>query len=498
MMLVSTEFFLFLAATVVLYYIFPKKIRFAVLCIASMSYMFLADGLLGLSVLVGYIILLLFLAGILQMDSLREKTGIRRLVYIISMLLPIAGLVVFKYVNLFHVSTPMGIAFYLMTAMGFMTDVYQESVQEKIHPGKAGLLIGFFPLMTSGPILRYGQSGDALVNGHAICYENIVHGALRILWGVFKKIVISERCAVIVNTVFASPAEYSRQMLIFGALLFALQLYTDFSGCMDIVLGAAKLFGIELPENFDTPFFSRNVSEFWRRWHITLGAWLKDYVMYPVLHSELFRKFKKSCKKKLSRKNADKPALYLAMLISWSLIGLWHGGSLKYIFGVGIWFYLVIVLGELLLPLTTKLKNGLHIKTNNTSYHIFESLRTLLIVVVGLSFFRADSFLMGVDYWKQIVIGSGKGILFSNDIYALGLDLQDLLVLIVAFLILLLVSVIQYKRRRTNTQGSFLGWLDQQNVAFRWAVYIILIFSVFVFGKYGQGYQAADFIYQGF
>lgn len=500
MALISTWFFVFLIASLIIYYILPIKIRCVALCLSSAVYMYFAGGILGTIVLASFVILGILFAKIMQSQffSGEARSGLKRLVYIISMLLPVAALLLFKYINPFGIEAPMGIAFYLMTFMGFMTDAYQGAIREKISPVGAGLIIGFFPMMTSGPIVRYGENAANIKEGHKLCYINILHGIQRILWGTFKKLVISERCAVIVNTVYAAPDTFSSAFLVFAIFAFVLQLYTDFSGCMDIVVGAAEMFGIKLPENFDTPFFSRNVSEFWRRWHITLGAWLKDYVMYPVLHSELFRKFKKACKNKMGKKHGEKPALYLSMFISWTIIGYWHGGSLKYIFGVGWWFLAIIVLGELLSPFFGWIKRVLKIRTNNTSYHIFESLRTLMFVGVGLSFFRAASFSVGIDYWKCIFTNAQnqKGMLFSNDIYSLGLDLQDILVLIVAFIILLLVSIIQYKNAKKGI--SVRGWLDQQNLVFRWVVYIILIFAVVIFGKYGQGYNAADFIYQGF
>lgn len=490
MALLSIEFFVFLLATAAVYYLCPIKCRFAVLFAASTYYYIVTAGRDAALVFLGY--LLIFVAGAALLGRIREGHWLRRVIYWFCILLSVGGLLFFNYINPLKLATPLGMSFWMVIGIGFLTDVYWGTVKEKTGIFKPALLLGFFPLMTSGPIVRYKETAQDICGGHKFDYERVTFGIQRIVWGCFKKLVISERLAVIVNTVYGDYNAYPGFYIILAMCCFSLQLYTDFSGCMDIVLGAADVFGITLPENFETPFFSKNVSEFWRRWHITLGIWLKEYVLYPVLHSGIFRKFKKACKKALGKKWGERIPLYTGMFISWFLIGYWHGGTWNYIFGVGLWFWFVIVSGEILTPLFHKLAQVLRVNRECFSYKLFQCLRTFAIVSVGLAFFRAPGAKEGV----RILMAVGKEwnpyVLFGQNILTLGLDLPDFIVTIAGCLALLVVSILQYRG------GSVRKQLAKQNLVFRWAVYLVLFFAVIIWGKYGAQYNAADFIYQGF
>lgn len=435
-----------------------------------------------------YIFLFVFSAFLLL--RFEQRKAYRNAVYIVTLAAAVGALLFLKYWN------PLGMSFWMLTGIGYVTDVYRGSVAGKVSPAKTILLLGFFPLMTSGPILRYGETADAFTEKRRLDTRQIAFGVQRILWGCMKKLVLSERFAVIVDYVYANVGVCQGWAVLFGVCCFSLQLYTDFSGCMDIVLGAAELFGIRLPENFRTPFFSRNVSEFWRRWHITLGAWLKDYVLYPLLHCELFRKLKRGMKKRFGRVWGERIVLYLGMFVSWFLIGLWHGSSWKYIFGVGLWFWAVIVAGEICSPVLMRAAKRLHVNMDCFSFRLFQRLRTFAVVTFGLSFFRAASAKEGVRLWTEIFSAEAfSGFhrhALPGGLLTLGLDLPDLIVLIVGMLVLLIVSLMQYRGVHVRE------WLAGQNLIFRWVLFLALFFGVIIFGMYGKEYQAADFIYRGF
>lgn len=490
MALISFPFFLLLLITVLLFYLCPKRWRFLVLIAASGYYYFVSEGVGFGLFLLAYIGLFLFSA--LCIRRYERRKAVKNAVYFITLAAALFALLFLKYWNPLQLYSPLGMAFWMLTGIGYVTDVYRGSVTEAVSPAKTALLLGFFPLMTSGPILRYGETADEFTDGRPMDTKRIAFGVQRILWGCMKKLVLSQRLAVIVDTVYANVGIYQGWSILFAVCCFSLQLYTDFSGCMDIVLGAAELFGIRLPENFRTPFFSKNVSEFWRRWHITLGAWLKDYVMYPLLRCGLFRRLKKGMKKRLSKVWGERLVLYLGMFVSWFLIGLWHGSSWKYIFGVGLWFWAVIVAGELCTPALVKLAKRLHVRTECFSFRLFQRLRTFAVVTFGLSFFRAASAREGVKLWKEVFACWNPQVLFGGSLLTLGLDLQDMIVLAVGLLVLLFISIKQYRGVAVRE------WLAGQNLVFRWALYLALFFAVVIFGMYGKQYNAADFIYQGF
>ncbi|MCM1537165.1 MAG: hypothetical protein NC254_02060 [bacterium] len=514
MALISLQFFCFLSVTALLFYLCPQCWRIFILIAASGYYYLISEGIGSSLVLLVYIALFLVAAGLVQRYGSRKT--VKNAIYSVTLFVALFGLFFWKYVNPLRLHAPLGMAFWMLTGIGYVTDVYRGSLTEKSPPAKTILLLGFFPLMTSGPILRYGERAEEFARGHcketaeelaslhckgaaekttAVCpvdTRRIAFGVQRILWGCMKKLVLSQRLAIIVDTVYADVGAYRGWSILFAVCCFALQLYTDFSGCMDIVIGAAELFGIRLPENFQTPFFSKNVSEFWRRWHITLGAWLKDYVLYPLLRCELFRRLKKGLKKRLGKVWGERLVLYLGMFASWFLIGLWHGSSWKYIFGVGVWFWAVIVAGELCTPAFVRVAKRLRIRTECFSFRLFQRIRTFAVVAFGLSFFRAASAKEGVRLWKEAITCFNPQVLFGSSFLTHGLDLQDMIVLMVGLLVLLCVSIMQYRGKKVREQ------LAEQNLVFRWALYLILFFAVIIFGVYGKQYHAADFIYQGF
>ena len=292
------------------------------------------------------------------------------------------------------------------------------------------------------------------------------------------------------NAVYRNYQTYTGFYIVAATICFAFLLYTDFSGYMDIALGAAQALGIQMAENFQTPFFSRSISEYWRRWHITLGTWFKDYVFYPLLKTDIFIKIGNISKKYLGKKRGKKVATYIGMFILWFSTGLWHGGSWNFIIGSGLlhWFY--IVGGQVLEPVFKKLTVLFTINTDCFSWHLFQSLRTFFLVCVGFVFFRADSFRDGLMMCRA-VFTFDMNVFSVTNFTALGLDVPDTVVAMISLLVLLLVS---FLKERMDVREK----LAEQNLVFRWGIYYLLIFSVLIFGFYGPGYSASEFIYENF
>ena len=315
----------------------------------------------------------------------------------------------------------------------------------------------------------------------------------RVLWGLFKKMVLSERLAVVVTQVYDNYETYNGLYVFIAAAMFAMQLYCDFSGLMDIVLGCSEVLGITLPENFNTPFYSTNLTEFWRRWHITLGGFLRDYVLYPVQETKSFKKMRKWARKKIGKdyaKKFDFP-LYLSLLVSWFLIGLWHGGGWNYIFGVGLYMWAIIVTGMILKPVFMRIIKALHINTGCLSYTMFLRIRTYLLFMFGLSFFRAETLRDGFLMWKGAFFKFNPWILFDESLFNMGLDRREWGILVFGLIVLFVVSFISQKK-------DVRAYLHEQNFVARLFIFAGLFVMIIVYGYYGADFNAAEFIYGRF
>lgn len=518
MSLISLEFIAFFTIVCLIYFLLPAKAQWVWLLIASLVfyYSLMYYSLIGLSVFILFV--LINWIGTLYMG---EGSPRRVAVYRSVLILDIFTLALFKYSEFFYKiilsigelfgsdfsnyfcewivfhtkeNCPEKISYFALIIIAYITDVYWGKSKALKNPGKAMLFASYFPLMTSGPIVTIEQMENQLFGEkHKFSYDRFIRGMERVLWGMFKKMVLSERLAVIVTWIYSYYEAYRGLYIFVAAALFAFQLYCDFSGLMDIVLGCSEALGIILPENFDTPFYSVNLSEFWRRWHITLGAFLRDYVLYPVQRSKTFKNLRKWCKNHFGKgyeKKFNLP-LYLSLLVSWFLIGLWHGGGWNYIFGVGLYMWIVIVLGEILSPVFAWIVKVLHINTECASYTLFQRLRTFFLFIFGLSFFRAESLKDGFLMWKGAFSKFNPWIFFDESFFTMGLDRREWGILAFGMILLFIVSYISQKK-------DVRDYIKEQNFIARLFIFAVLFTMIIVFGYYGADFNAADFIYGRF
>ena len=313
-------------------------------------------------------------------------------------------------------------------------------------------------------------------------------GLKRIVWGMFKKMVIATRLGQYVDMVYANLDIYQGMYVWFAVLIYPFQLYTDFSGCMDIIMGISECFGIYLPDNFNAPFFSKTVQEFWQRFHITLGTWLKDYIMYPILKSGLWNKMGKTLKRGLGKKWGKKIPTWLGMLILWLCMGIWHGNSWKYVIGEGVWFWFIIVLGQVMEPLTQKISQKLQIKTECFSWRLFQILRTYFIYCIGILFFRADSIKHALKVLSATLPMRNFEILFDGNLLMSVWNWTDILILLFSMGTLFIVDRMKYRGVDVREK------LQEQNMVFRWGVYFIVTFIVL----FSMSMSSQDFIYARF
>lgn len=514
MSIISFYFLCFLALVIILYYTVPlfckKRGQWFVLLAASIAYYLLAGN--------GQLIIFPIISSVATWGLLKllaktneEELVKRRLILAAELVILLGILIAFKYNKFVGTGTqsPAGLSYYTFILLGYFVEVYNGIGKERGNVLQTTLYGMYFPLMTNGPIIKTREHGEQFFGYHPLNYENITFGAQRILWGFFKKLVISARLATIVNTIYNNDTQYPGAYIWLGTVCFAFQLYTDFSGAMDIVIGLSRMLGIVLPENFTTPFLAKNISEYWRRWHITLGVWMKDNVFYPLLRTKMITELGKKMKKAFGKKKGKQITTYVAMFILWLSVGLWHGGELKFVIGSGLLHWAYIVIGEVTLPFFTWLfAEKMHINMQSKFADGVRVVRTFFLVCIGDLFFRADNVPHALRMLKESVSVFNPQIFFNGKILDLGLNIYEWGVLIISLAILITVSAIQYRMELVRdgkiTGSRFEGYSNiREYIAsgkpvVRWMIYIALFFFVLLLAQYGPGFSTADFIYREF
>ncbi|MBP5281155.1 MAG: MBOAT family protein [Lachnospiraceae bacterium] len=492
----SIKYLIFLLGVLVLYYILPRKIRWIGLLAGNALFLYKSNSLKELLIWLA-MAALTYLAALGITLLPKEKGKLRMIVMLCGVFLLVTSLVLLQASTFFGLPdlglSPLGISYYTLSWIAYLCEAYWGTGEAQKNPLKFLTFAGFFPLLTSGPIVRYREVGESITSGNGISYENLTNGAARIAWGFMKKLVIADRISVFVNTVYGNPYRYPGAFFIIADAFFVIQLYADFSGCIDIALGSAEMFGIKLPENFEMPFLSQTLEEFWRKWHITLGGFLRDFVLYPLLKSAPMQAIGRTGKKLLGKKTGKKLPTWIGLMLSWFLVGFWHGGGWNYIFGVGIFYGFIIIMGDVLSPFLTWLVKLLRINTEAFSWKAFRVVRTWFFFGFGLSFFRAGNLMDGFRNMKLTFTIFNPWIFFTGELYELGLDRTDFNIL-AFFLGLLILSGIL----RALSKKSIRALMAEQNLIFRWALYALLVYAVIIYGCYGTGFDSASFIYQGF
>lgn len=386
---------------------------------------------------------------------------------------------------------PIGISFYTLQAVSYIVDVYRGKISSDKNLGRLALFMSFFPVIMEGPICRYSDTAVKLFEGNRIVYANLIRGMQRIIFGLFKKIVIADRLNLLVKTVFDNYQNYNGGVIFVAMLCYTCQLYMDFSGTMEIVIGVGEIFGVKIPENFRQPFFSKNISEFWTRWHITLGTWFRDYVYYPLSLTKPLKKLTSSARKKVGSYYGPLVSGTIALGVVWLCNGLWHGSAWSYIF-FGFYHFLMISMGNITLPAVRKVTEKLHINRDSCPYIVMQIIKTFILVNIGELFFRANGLRAGLAMFKTMVTDFSFGVFTDSSLLKLGLDGKDFIIVIIGIAIVFAVSVM---REKGISPGAKLA---EKNIAIRWTVYYAAILSIIVFGAYGIGYAPVDPMYAGF
>ncbi|MDO4483901.1 MAG: MBOAT family O-acyltransferase [Clostridia bacterium] len=537
MSITSLTFLLFVMGTLIVYFIVPGRLQWMVLLCASLIF-YASYSPMGLPVMIATVLAAWLCA--LRIQRIRDEQAAwlaenkktvdretrkqvtaryakRQGRYVLLCCVVTLGLLfLLKYYRGFAVSInaltglhlwtaenlllPLGLSYYSLQLIGYVTDVSRGVVEAERNPLKVLLYGGFFLSILQGPFNRYDKLAPQLFPAEKRRPDwSAMPGALlRILGGVIKKMVIADRVGMVVYEVFSSGNMHGGLAYIFGLVCFALQLYADFSGYMDIVCGVGGLFGITLPENFRQPFFAQSISEFWNRWHMSLGQWLKDYVFYPILKSSAWRTMGKWMTARFGKNAGRSIPTYLGMLVLWTLIGFWHGAGFHYVFSVGLLQFAYIFLGEITKPLCTKIKAALHLRDENRLWQVFRCLRTTALMMLAWVFFKLPAIrdglltlrtMAGIRSWDPMQVLM---------IFQHGGQLQSQSPVVwVVFTALCIIAMLWCDALREKGQGLRERILKAHPAA-QAVIWAVLIAAVVLLGVYGPASSAANFIYFDF
>lgn len=524
MQLISYAFVALWAFTFALYYLVPKRLQWYVLLAASVLFYTVGLGGFPLNLLLTGITTYgcgMYLQGNLVAE--KRETGKcadreskkalkavfqkkRRRVQIVYIAFNLGLLIFYKYAVaaasliapltgtqdgfLTKVMMPLGISFYTLTAISYVVDAGRENCAVETNFLKILLFLAWFPAVTQGPFHRFGQMKEQFEKEYAFSYDRMLYGIQRFVWGAFKKLVIADRMGIFVDRVYGMDASFVPGSIFACATVFyMLQLYADFSGYIDMAAGVSETFGIALPDNFKRPYFAKSVAEFWRRWHITLGTWFKDYVMFSFVMSHTGRKIGKSCKNKWNGMGRHVAPVMGTMLV-WLLTGMWHGRTISYILW-GVYYGLIMSASLILEPKYALWREKFSIREGRV-WSFVRMARTWLIVFVADVLIRSRSMAQAKEIYGSFFTRLRPAAVLSGEITSYGLGKYDFLLLAAVLTIWLAVSILEERGKDVR------AYLAGGPAPVRWICYYGIVLIVLVTGIYGGGYDTAAFMYQSF
>lgn len=491
----SLQFLIFFPIVILICFILPARIRYLWLLAASYYFYACWDA--------RYLLLLLFSTVVTYLSGLgiewcrkqqwttEKRLKGKRSCVAISVLLNVGMLCYFKYTNFFlenlravlaavniqlkipevSIVLPVGISFFTFQALSYTLDVYREEIYAEKNFFRYALFVSFFPQLVAGPIERSKNLLKQLKKPAAFNFENAREGLLLMLWGFFLKIVLADRIAIFVDTVYGDFQSYSGTQLLVATLLFAIQLYCDFYGYSVIAMGAAKILGYHLMDNFNAPFFARTVSELWRRWHISLNSWFRDYLYIPLGGN----------RRGVIRK-------YLNIMVVFFVSGLWHGANWTFV----IWGLLnggYQMIGRWLQPARDKLVKIMRLNRTAYSHKLVQTIVTFLLFDFSMIFFRANTLQESGQIISAILNHFNPGMLFDGTLYTCGLDQKNFTLMLYSIVLLFIIDFCKNKGIRVREL------VLKQEYWFRWLFIAGSILFILITGIWGSAYEAANFIY---
>ena len=491
----SIDFLIFFPIVLFVYFLIPNRVKYIWLLIASYYFYMCWNAKYALLILFSTFIT--YLSGIAiekikdQNWEDKKKLTNKKIVVALSFVLNLAILFYFKYFNfvlslltkafgmihvqltipVFDIILPVGISFYIFQALSYTMDVYRDEIYAEKNFFRYALFVSFFPQLVAGPIERSKNLLKQLAVPQKFNLELAKEGILLMLWGFFMKMVIADRIAIFVDTVYDDYLTFSGWYLIVATVLFAVQIYCDFAGYSTIAVGSAKILGIHLMENFEAPYFSTSVAEFWRKWHISLTSWFRDYLYIPLGGS----------KKGAFRKQINKMIVFLVS-------GLWHGASISFVVWGGL-NGVYQILGELTKPYRDKLVGILDLNRQSLGHKLLQMFITFVCIDFSWIFFRAEGFKQAVEIIKSMMTGVNPWILFDGSLYNCGIDQKNFSLLMLAIMILIGADLCKHKAIVIRKI------ILEQDLWFRCLFVAFSICTILLFGMWGPAFDQTNFIY---
>ncbi len=529
MLFTSYEFIGFVALLLLLYYIVPKKFQWQLLLLASYIFYWIANPIYLIYILTTTVSIYLVTCRIqknadrtneylkLNKDTFskdekkeykKQQKKIRLRWAVFCGVFNLGILACVKYLNFFieninsivkvsggqqlsfvKLIVPMGISFYTFQAVGYLIDVYRGSIKAEKNIGKVALFVSFFPQLVQGPIGRFGDLSQTMFEEHSFDARKVSYGLQRVLWGFFKKLVVADRIFAAVSTLIKDVDTYHGAYAVVAMLFYTIQLYADFTGGIDVVIGIGEMLGITMQENFNRPYFAKSLKEYWRRWHISMCNWFRDYVFYPVSTSGTLQKFAKFSRKKLGDKIGKRLPVYISTFVVWFCTGIWHGANWNFIVW-GLLNWLVLMVSEELEPLYQRFHNRFHVE-GKFAYKLFAVGRTFILVCVLNIFDCYTSVADTLSLIGSVFVARNWAVLWDGSLLKIGLSASDYIVLAVGIFLMLFVSLVQ-------RSGKVRDKIAAKPYVVKVAIWLGLFIAVLVFGAYGIGYDSSQFIYNQF
>lgn len=470
----SFEYLIFLPLVVIFYNLFSVKFKNIFLLLASL--IFYSFWNVKYTLLMIFSIFITYLTGI-YIENNRNKAKKMKIAVFLCFIINLGILFVFKYFNFFadlinnfsgkdfnisiDVILPVGISFYTFQALGYTIDVYRKDLCAEKNFIDYALFVSFFPQLVAGPIERSINLLPQIKNPRKFSYENLISGLVLFFYGMFLKLIIADRAAILVNEVFRNYTNFSREVLIISAILFTLQIYCDFYSYSIMAKGSARILGINLMDNFKEPLLSKSITEFWRRWHISLSTWFKDYLYIP-----------------LGGNRKGKIKKYFNLILVFLVSGLWHGADLSF------------VLWGLIHGILNIFENifNLNKKINNAFINFIRRVITFIAVVFAFIYFRAENISHGNNYISAI-INNPKSTNLTEEIAKTSFGISNIYPLLIGVIILILFDILKYNK--INVEKI----ISKTILPIRWIIYLAFIFGIIIFGVYGPQFSESQFIY---
>lgn len=472
----SLEYLIFLPIVVIIYNLLGKKFKNIFLLLASLS--FYSFWNVKYTFLMLFSIFITYITGI-YIEKNRGHIKKMKLAVFFCFFINLGILFVFKYFNFFadllnnfsgknfniaiDVLLPVGISFYTFQALGYTIDVYRKDIRAEENFIDYALFVSFFPQLVAGPIERSVNLLPQIKNPKKFSYDNLVRGLILFFYGMFLKLIIADRAAILVNEVFGNYKNFSREILIISGILFTLQIYCDFYSYSIMAKGSAKILGIDLMDNFKEPLLSKSITEFWRRWHISLSTWFKDYLYIP-----------------LGGNRKGKLRKYFNLILVFLVSGLWHGADLSFVFW-GLIHGIFNVLENIF---------GINKKSRrkNILLDSFRRILTFIIVVFAFIYFRAENIHHGNEYLLAI-INNPRSLNLMEDLSKTSFGISNIYPLLFGIIILFVFDILKYNK--INLVEKVLKII----LPIRWLIYFAFIFAIIIFGVYGPDFSESAFIY---